>query len=180
VPGFTRTTTIDRAPAQVFAVLDDLQAAPRWMPAIKRIDVLTPDAPMGVGFQWREKRRVMGVIPMSFTINVERHQPPKAWGIGFTDGKLQTHATFELAPEGRGTAITLNESCEDLVGKPKRAARIARMMEKSDGDLLERLKRYVESTTEPPASLPPAAGKASKPAKPKPAKPAAKKAAKKR
>jgi uncharacterized protein YndB with AHSA1/START domain len=177
MPSFTRTATIDRAPAQVFAVLDDLQAAPRWMPAIKKIEVQTPDAPVGVGFKWRETRRVMGVIPMRFTIEVAKHQRPKLWGIGFTDGKLQTAATFELEPAGRGTSITLTETCEDLVGKPKRAARIARMMEKSDGDLLDRLKAYVESTTEPPAAAPAkaAAGKPAAKGKAKP-KAAAKKA----
>ena len=159
MPSFTRTGTIERAPDQVFAVLDDLSAAPRWMPAIKRIQVLTPGTPMGVGFQWRETRRILGVIPMSFTINVTQHERPRVWSIGFTDGKVQTRATFELAPAGRGTRVTLTEECQDLVGKPKRAERIGRMMEKSDGDLVERLKRYVEATTEPPAGAPPAAAK---------------------
>lgn len=147
MPSFTRTATIERSPGQVFAVLDDVNGAPRWMPAIKRIEVLTPDQPVGVGFQWRETRRVLGVIPMTFTIEVVRHEAPKAWGISFTDGKVRTGAAFTLAATGQGTQVTLEERCDDLVGKPKRAERIARMMERSDGDLLERLKRHVESST---------------------------------
>lgn len=156
MPSFTRSATIERSPGQVFAVLDDVKGAPSWMPAIKRIDVLTPDRPVGVGYKWRETRRVLGVIPMTFTIEVVRHESPKAWAISFTDGKVRTGASFALATAGQGTQVTLEERCDDLVGKPKRAERIARMMERSDGDLLERLKRHVESSTtvQPKASAP--------------------------
>jgi len=172
MPSFTRTRNIDRAPAQVFAVLDDIQMAHKWMPSIKKVEVLTPDRPVGVGYRWKETRRVMGILRMSFDLAIDRHERNKAWGLGFTDGKVKTHAQFDLEPEGRGTKVTLTETCEDVAGKPKRAERIFKMMERSDGDLVDRLKAYVESTTEPPADMPAAPAKPPAPAaaSPKPAK----------
>jgi uncharacterized protein YndB with AHSA1/START domain len=151
VPAFTSTTTIGRSPEQVFAVLDDLGQAPSWMPAIKRIDVLTPGMPMGVGFKWRETRRILGVFRMKVVLVVTAHDPPRTWGLTYNDGKVQATATFELEPVAGGTKVTFVEDVEDLQGKPQRAERMLRMMEKQDRDLLDRLKARVEATTEAPA-----------------------------
>jgi uncharacterized protein YndB with AHSA1/START domain len=153
VPSFTSTIAVRRSPEQVFAVLDDLEQAPRWMPAIKRIDVLTPGMRMGVGFKWRETRRVLGILRMKVVLVVTAHEAPRTWGLTFNDGKVQATATFELEPTPGGTKVTFVEDVEDLQGKPKRAERMLRMMEKQDGDLLDRLKAHVESTTEAPAGL---------------------------
>ena len=170
MPAFQRQATIDRSPGQVFAVLDDLQAAPKWMPAIRKLEVLTPDKPMGMGFQWRETRRIMGFIPIRIPLTVTTHQAPKAWGITYDDGKMRMQATFTLKPvaAGAGTSITLDEAMEPLTMSPKRVERMFKGMEKQDDDLLQRLKAYVESTAAPAAPA----------RKPKP-KPAAKKGAKK-
>lgn len=177
MPSFTSSIAIDRSPEQVFAVLDDLEAAPRWMPSIRRIDVLTPGMAMGAGFKWRETRRVLGILRMKVVLTVVQHQRPDLWGLMFNDGKVQATATFELAPVGGGTGVTFTEEVEDLRGNPKRAERMLRMMERQDADLLPRLKAYVESTTEPVARPPaegPVAAMAAAP-KPKPkAKPAPK------
>jgi uncharacterized protein YndB with AHSA1/START domain len=154
VPSFTTRLTIDRAPQQVFAVLDDLDAARRWMPAIRRILVLTPGEPMGVGFKWRETRRLFGIFRMSLVLTIMEHERPTTWALEFNDGKLRARATFHLKPSGRGTQATFTEDIEDLQGRPERAQTMLRRMEKQDGDLLERLKAYVESTTEPPAHRP--------------------------
>jgi uncharacterized protein YndB with AHSA1/START domain len=182
VPSFTSAIAIDRSPEQVFAVLDDLDAAPRWMPSIRRIDVLTPGMAMGAGFKWRETRRVFGVLRMKVVLTVVQHHRPEAWGLMFNDGKVQATATFELASVGGATGVTFTEEVEDLRGSPKRAERMLRMMQRQDADLLQRLKAYVESTTEPvarpePAEEPAVAAVATAP-KPKPkARSAPKKAA---
>lgn len=150
MPAFTKSIAIDRRPEQVFAVLDDLQAAKEWMPAIRRIDVLTPGMRMGVGFKWRETRRIFGIFRMSVKLTVVQHDPPRTWGLMFNDGKVQATATFELMPKGHGTKVVFTEDVEDLQGKPARAERMVRMMEKQDSDLLERLKGRVEGSTGPP------------------------------
>lgn len=163
MPSFTSTVAIDRSPEQVFAVLDDLDAAPRWMPSIRRIEVLTPGQAMGAGFQWRETRRIFGVFRMKVVLTVVQHRRPEAWGLMFNDGKVQATATFELAPVGGGaTGVTFTEEVEDLRGNPKRAERMVRMMQRQDADLLQRLKAYVESTTEPSGRAEPVARAAPK------------------
>lgn len=147
------SATIRRSPEQVFAVLDDLGSAPRWMPAIRRIDVLTPGMRMGVGFKWRETRRVFGFLRMKVVLAVTSHDPPRTWGLTFNDGRVQATATFELDETASGTKVSFFEEVEDLQGKPQRAERMLRMMQKQDGDLLQRLKAHVEATTEEPAGL---------------------------
>jgi uncharacterized protein YndB with AHSA1/START domain len=178
VPSFTTRATIDRSPEQVFAVLDDLEAAPRWMPSIRRIDVLTPGMAMGAGFKWRETRAIFGILRMKVVLTLVRHERPAAWGLMFNDGKVQANATFELSPSGDGgTDVVFTEEVEDLRGNPKRAERMMRMMQKQDADLLQRLKAYVESTTEPAARAALVTPKPAKAAAKAPAKKAAAKTA---
>jgi uncharacterized protein YndB with AHSA1/START domain len=153
VPSFTRSIVVRRSPEQVFAVLDDLEQAPQWMPAIRRIDILTPGMRMGAGFKWRETRRIFGVFPFKVVLTVVAHHQPETWGLMFNDGKVQATATFELAALPAGTQVTFVEEVEDLQGKPGRAERTMRRMEKQDDDLLDRLKAHVERTTEEPAGL---------------------------
>lgn len=155
MPSFTRSIAIRRSPEQVFAVLDDLERAPRWMPAIRRIDVLTPGMRMGVGYKWRETRRVFGILRMKVVLVVTAHDPPRTWGLTYNDGKVQATATFELSPTPSGAQVAFLEDVEDLRGKPGRADRMMRMMEKQDADLLDRLKAHVEATTEEPPGLVP-------------------------
>lgn len=153
MPSFTSSITIRRSPEQVFAVLDDLGEAPRWMPDIRRIDFLTPGMRMGVGFKWRETRRVFGILRMKVVLVVTSHDPPRTWGLTYNDGKVQATATFELDEAPGGTKVTFFEEVEDLQGKPQRAERMLAVMRKKDGDLLPRLKAHVEATTEEPAGL---------------------------
>lgn len=166
VPSFTKSIAIRRLPEQVFALLDDLEQAPRWMPSIRRIDVLTPGMRMGVGFKWRETRRVLGLLRMKVVLVVTSHDPPRTWGLTYNDGKVQATATFELAPVPSGTQVVFVEDVEDLQGKEKRAQRMLKMMERQDADLLERLKVHVEATTEEPPGLAPDPPLASVPAEP--------------
>lgn len=155
---FTTSIAIDRAPEQVFAVLDDLEAARRWMPSIRRIVILTPGEPMGVGFKWRETRRLFGVFRMSLVLAIVEHERPTSWGLAFDDGKTRAVATFRIERAGRGSAVTFTEEVTDQTGRPERAETMLKRMHKQDGDLLERLRAYVESTTEPPALAPSQAG----------------------
>jgi uncharacterized protein YndB with AHSA1/START domain len=155
MPSFTRSIAVRRSPEQVFAVLDDLEQAPSWMPAIRRIDILTPGMRMGVGFKWRETRRVLGILRMKVVLVVTSHDPPRTWGLTYNDGKVQATATFELTPTPSGTQVSFVEDVEDLQGKEKRAQRMLKMMAKQDADLLDRLKVHVEATTEEPPGLAP-------------------------
>ncbi len=145
MPGFERAVTIDRPPHQVYAILDDVRNARRWMPAIRRIEVLTPDNAVDVGYRWRETRVVWGLFRITMPVEIVRHDPPAAWGIRVEDGRFRAHATFELTPSGDGTLVALREDVEDLRGSERRAQRVARMMEKADDDLLARLKAHAES-----------------------------------
>jgi uncharacterized protein YndB with AHSA1/START domain len=164
VPSFTKSIAIRRTPEQVFAVLDDLEQAPTWIPAIRKVAILTPGMRMGVGFKWRETRRVFGILRMSVVLVVTSHDPPRTWGVTFNDGKVQATSTVDLEATPGGTRVRLVEEVEDLQGKPKRAETMLKTVEKQDADLLERLKVHVEATTEEPPGLAPDPPLASVPA----------------
>src|SRR2546423_14781936 len=53
---FTRTATIAASPERVFSVLSDPASAQRWMPAIQRIDSVSP-GPFRLGTSWQETRK---------------------------------------------------------------------------------------------------------------------------
>lgn len=147
MPLFKLARSVARTPEQVFAVLDDLQQAPTWMPRIRKVKVLTPDQPVGVGYAWEETSRILGFIPFTVRLAVAVHDPPRRWGVVYDDGKVRAEATFRLTPIAGGTHIDFTESVEDLQGKPKRAEATLRRIEKMDRDLLERLARHLEATT---------------------------------
>lgn len=181
MPGFERAATIDRPPQQVYAVLDDVRGCGRWMPAVRRIEVLTPSHAVDVGFRWRETRRVLGVFRLKMELEIVEHQPPRTWGLRYDDGKTRALATFTLerSAEG-GTLITLREDVTALDGNERRVARMAKQVEKADDDALRRLKAYVETLprlAEPDPVAEAKPRKSPKKSAKKPAKKSAKKAA---
>jgi uncharacterized protein YndB with AHSA1/START domain len=145
MPGFERAATIDRPPSQVYAALDDIHGARNWMPAIRRIEVLTPNDAVDVGFRWRETRAVWGIFRASAEMEIVVHDAPRSWGAKYEDKRIRAMSTVELVPSETGTLVTLREEVEDLQGKPRRAERMAAWIERQDDDLLLRLKAHVES-----------------------------------
>lgn len=175
MPGFERAATIDRPPRQVYAALDDIHGARQWIPAIRKVEVLTPEFAVDVGYRWRETRAVWGVFRASADLEIVMHDAPRTWAARYEDKRIRATSIVELVASGTGSLVTLREDVEDLQGKPRRAERMAAWLERQDDDLLLRLKAHVESQPAWPAepdgapdavpSKPRRGGKARKPGK---------------
>ncbi|HLQ42400.1 MAG TPA: SRPBCC family protein, partial [Thermoplasmata archaeon] len=76
---FTRTAMIAANPERVFSVLSDLGSSRQWMPAIQRIDGVSP-GPFRLGTSWQETRKA-GKRMMQSTLTVSSFEPPSKLGL---------------------------------------------------------------------------------------------------
>ena len=98
------TATIARAPAQVFAILDDFKRTPEWNERCVSV-TQTSDGPhqpgAGLEYRYRERGRE-GVM----TGTIEAYDPGKKIVMAYTDKVLDVRVTFELATSGGSTVVT--------------------------------------------------------------------------
>jgi hypothetical protein len=102
----SRTATLAAAPPIVFGVITDFARAPEWRRDISRIEIVPDD---GHGRVVREHGR-QGVVPY----RVEVFEPTSRLVMRIDDSSLPYGGswTYELRPDGAGTAITITEDGE--------------------------------------------------------------------
>src|SRR2546426_3375453 len=93
---FTRTAMISATPERVFSVLSDLAVAQRWMPAIQRIDGVSPGA-FQLGTSWQETRKA-GNRVMQSTLSVSTFERPSKLGLHVEAKTIKGDLSFRLAP----------------------------------------------------------------------------------
>src|SRR5256712_9277349 len=147
----TRTATITASPDRVFSVLSDLAGAQRWMPAIQRIDSVTP-GPFRLGTSWQETRKA-GNRVMQSTVSVSTFQPPSKLGLHVEAKAMKGDLSFQLAPKSAGTEVTYEAQ---MLGKGLMrlmTGTINRMMASEDNDILDRLRTQVEGRRAQPLRI---------------------------
>ncbi|MES2154639.1 MAG: SRPBCC family protein [bacterium] len=140
--GFQRTMTLSAPPSKVFAVLTDLDNAPKWMPAIQKTEWVK-GTKVAVGNVWRETR-LAGKRTLVADILVVAAEPDRTLELHVDAKPFRMELRFALAPEGKGTKVEY--SCHGQ-GKGLMAlltGPIMAQVEKQDDDLLRRFKAYVE------------------------------------
>ena len=104
----TRSTTIDAAPAKVFAQVNSLQAGAQWSPWLDRdpdvqLIYSGPDSGVGNKLQWASDHPQVGNGTQEITASTENERVETALDFG----DMGTGAAwFALAPQGEGTEIT--------------------------------------------------------------------------
>src|SRR5256885_16970680 len=101
---FTPPTMIAAIPERVYSVHSDPASAQRWMPAIQRIDSVSP-GPFRLGTSWQETRKAGNRI-MQSTISVSSYQPPSALGLHVEAKAMKDDLSFRLTPKSAGTEVT--------------------------------------------------------------------------
>ena len=139
---FTRTAMIAASPERVFSVLSDPASAQRWMPAIQRIDSVSP-GPFRLGTSWQETRKAGNRI-MQSTISVSSYQPPSALGLHVEAKAMKGDLSFRLAPKSAGTEVTYEAQMWGKGFMRLMTGTINRMMAAEDNDILDRLRTQVE------------------------------------
>lgn len=147
------SVTVDRAPAEVHELLDDLAAHPQWTDHFL-VDWELIGDPHGVGAKARFRAKGAGpnangeieVVESTSERIVER-------GSGGKDGSRRTSGTYELAPAaGGGTHVTFtNEvfpsSRMEALGNPLAKAYLKR----NNARAMERLRELLEAGAPAPA-----------------------------
>src|SRR3989475_7609016 len=95
---------ISATPERVFSVLSDLAVAQRWMPAIQRIDGVSPGA-FQLATAWQETRKA-GNRVMQSTLNVSTFERPSKLGLHVEAKTINGDLSFRTSPKATGTEVT--------------------------------------------------------------------------
>ncbi|MCI4351748.1 MAG: SRPBCC family protein [Thermoplasmata archaeon] len=143
--GVEQSVVINAPPEKIFSVLSDVGQAQQWMPAIKRIEQISP-GPFGVGTNWKESRMV-GNRMMDSTIKVAGYQPPTNLKLDVQGKGITGHLEFILTPQGTATTVLYQGEMKGHGFMALFNGRINKMMAEGAPELVGDLKRYVESKT---------------------------------
>jgi carbon monoxide dehydrogenase subunit G len=146
---FKRTARIERPREAVWAFMTDQANAPKWIYGLKESVLVTP-GPMGVGSKLRETR-TLGKYTETYEIEVREFDAPSRYTGAAKAGKAAFLYTFDLKDAGGATEVSVRATIEGKgLGVKMFSGMAFKMMEKYDGDQLERLKAAVEGREMPP------------------------------
>lgn len=95
-----------RAPLErVFARASDIENAPEMIPAIRKIEMLTP-GPVRVGTRFRETRVVFG-REHTETLEVTGFDPPRSYTVGCESCGCRYESRFSFRPKDGGTDVEM-------------------------------------------------------------------------
>jgi len=154
----TKHASINRTPEQINQWLSDWDHIRAWMgPSLVSIEMLSdhdPDAPMCAGMRFRETRK-MGKMNAKAVVEIQRHEIDSGTlhhCALFDDGCNRMIAEYIYKPNDDGTAATWTirnapnkwwTKAMSVVTGPM----MIKMMEKCEGDHLDKLKALVEDET---------------------------------
>jgi uncharacterized protein YndB with AHSA1/START domain len=152
MPEFSHTLPVRAEPAQVFAVLQDVQRTPEWLERCTGIEVLDEGRP-GLGtrllYHYRDGRQegtMDGVVAA--------WEPGSHVAMRYTDRMMDVTVDFVGAPADAGTqlthTITIHTKGVGRVFTPL----IARRLPRQTISAMARLKALVEGSGERPAAAP--------------------------
>lgn len=137
---------IDAPPERVFSKATALGEAPRFIRAIKSLEVLTP-GPVGKGTRFRETRTMFG-RDATEEMEVTEFEPPRRFVLGARNHGCRYRSEMLFRPAGSGTEVEMSFTGEPLTFAAKVMSVVLRPMMKSMAKIcakdLEDLKAAVE------------------------------------
>jgi carbon monoxide dehydrogenase subunit G len=148
---YEQSIEIERPPSEVFAFLAEPDNLPRWQPAVTEV-AATPPGQLSGGARLTEARTFLGVRIRS-TLEVTAFEPDHRLDLTTVEGPARFGVSHRLEPTNGGTRVTIAGE-----GEPGSALRLAgpllrRAVERQARDDLRRLKRLLESQSEPKNEL---------------------------
>ena len=137
---------ISASPERVFAVASDFANAPKAIPGILRVEMLTP-GPVGVGSRFRETRKMFGK-EASEEMTVAEIEPPRRYLLTAESHGSRYRTEFRFEPAAAGTEVVMTFRGEPLTAFAKVMTFVMKPMIKSVAKLCARdladLKRSIE------------------------------------
>jgi carbon monoxide dehydrogenase subunit G len=143
---FSLTKRIDAPVEEVFALFTDFAQAAGRIPAITKLELLTPGA-IGVGTRFRETRMMFG-REATEEMEITAFEPGRSYEISCHSCGAMFHTTFRFDPEGTGTIVSATFTTRALswfawLMKPLSALMMP-MMRKCVAKDIEDLKKVAE------------------------------------
>lgn len=104
--------TVAALPERVFQAATDIHHWAEIVPAIERVEVLTP-GPMRAGTRFRETRKLMG-REATEEMTVTDFDPPRSYTLGAESHGCRYRTQLRFEPAGAGTRIVFDFSAEPL------------------------------------------------------------------
>ena len=147
MPSFTSRVRIDTPLEAVFDFATDLDMASSWMPQITRIERLD-EGPLRPGSRFKETRRI-GKREATALIEVSAHERPTLHRASSSALGVHCEYEFRFLPDGESTTVELTASANGRWLGLLIAPMVLKMIQKEDGEVLERLKAAVENQSVP-------------------------------
>lgn len=128
--------------ASVFAAITDHANMPQWSPQVHSAELQT-EGPLKVGSVVRQRRQ-MGAQIRDADLTVTEYDPPHQFKLAASAMGVAMTTTFQLRAENGGTHITFTHEIRGYWIMRPLVSRIGAALERKEGDILERLKRWVE------------------------------------
>jgi uncharacterized membrane protein len=143
--GFTRSVVIDRPIEEVFDFATDLTNAPVFLPNVTKTEMLT-EGGMKAGAKFREWRNMNGKV-RDAVIEVVEHDRPSVHTASAAMMGMRATYRFRFSAEGAGTRVDMEAMVQGNFLWWLFLGMMSRMMEKEDGEYLNRLKNAMEQTS---------------------------------
>jgi uncharacterized protein YndB with AHSA1/START domain len=138
--------TVAAPPERVFQAATDIHHWAEIVPAIERVEVLTP-GPMRVGTRFRETRRMMG-REATEEMTVTAFEAPRSYTLGAESHGCRYRTELRFEPAGAGTRMVFEFRAEPLTFTAKVLSVLMKPMMKKMAQMcaadLDAIKAHVE------------------------------------
>jgi len=143
MPSASRTITINRPIADVFAFVADGANAPKWRSGVLGTARL---AGKGVGEQWSQGVQGPGGRRIAADYEITAHEPPRRLAFKAIAGPVRPTGSYALEEAGDGTALTFSLQAE--LGGWKRLLMGGAVQKTMDAEMraLDKLKTVLEGS----------------------------------
>ena len=142
MPTFSRTVTVDAPVDRTFELATDVTRAPDWVPGVLRCELLN-GTDVRPGTRFRETRKI-GKREATAVIEVCEHEAPRVHAASAKALGVTCLYRFTFTPDGDRTRVDLFAQATGKSFGKLFAGMMLKMMEKVDGEMLARMKEFVE------------------------------------
>jgi uncharacterized protein YndB with AHSA1/START domain len=143
MPSASRTVTISRPPAEVFALVADGTTAPRWRPGVTDVALVSGS---GLGARYRQGVKGPGGRRVAADYEVTAWDPDRRLAFAATAGPVRPTGEYRLESVDSGTRLTF--SLDARIGGLKGLLMGKAVQSSMDAEMaaLDRLKALLEAT----------------------------------
>ena len=128
MPSVIVTRSIAAPPQAVWAAVSDFEHAPQRVSAIKRLEILTPQRPVGAGMRFRETRVMFG-REATEEMTITEWNPPHSYCIEARSCGAKYRSEIAVAAaHGGGSTLTMSFEAQPVTFMAKLLSPLSKLM----------------------------------------------------